>query len=226
MVIDAEDTDVVVLAAYVVYATDGILGIGRKKMVVDCRKLCSQEVAKVLIPLHLFTGADSVSGFFGHGRRTICKNAMDSVEARSMLSTLGTCLPVISSTIESMEMFTIRYIYNDHASKNLAEARANKWRKMKVKAMQRLPPDPDSHAQHVARVNYQVYTLLKCNEPDAPPYPFGHGWIMVDGICQQQRFTAPLLPTTLHHICTTAEQLKTHAEDEDVDSIADAESIE
>ena len=28
------------------------------------------------------------------------------------------------------------------------------------------------------------------------------------------------------HLCTTAEQLKTHAENEDADSIADAESIE
>ena len=173
-------------------------------MVVDCRKLCSQEVAKVLIPLHLFTGADSVSGFFGHGKRTICKNAIESVEAQAMLSTLGTCLQVTSNTIESMEMFTICYIYNDHVSKNLVETCANNWRKMKVKAMQRLPPDPDSHAQHVARVNYQVYTLLKCNEPDAPPHPFGHCWIMIDGICQPQRFTSPSLPTSLHH-CRTIE---------------------
>ena len=143
-----------------------------------------------------------------------------------MLSTLGTCLPVTSNTIESMEMFTICDIYNDHLSKNLAEARTNKWRQMKVKAMQRLPPDPDSHAQHVARVNYLVYMLLKCNEPDASSHPFGHGWIMVDGICPPKRFTAQSLPTSLHHICTTAERLKTHAENEDADSIADAESIE
>ena len=63
-----------------------------------------------------------------------------------MLSTLGTCLPVTSNTIESMEMFTIRYIYNNDVSRNLAEARANKWPQMKVKAMQRLSPDPYSHA--------------------------------------------------------------------------------
>ena len=127
VVIDAEDTDVVVLTAYVAHTTDGILGIRRKKMVVDGRKLCPQEVAKVLVPLHFFTGADSVSGFFCHGKITICKNDMESVVTQAMLSTLGTCVPVTSNTIESMEMFTIRYIYNDHISKNLAEARANKW---------------------------------------------------------------------------------------------------
>ena len=226
VVIDAEDTDVVVLAAYVAHTTDGILGIRRKKIVIDCRKLCLPEVAQVLIPLHLFTGADSVSGFFGHGKRTICKNAMESVEAQALLSTLGTGLPVTSNTIKSMEMFTIRYIYNDNVSKNLAEARANKWRQMKVKAMQRLPPDPDSHALHVARLNYQVYTLFKCNEPGSPPDPCGHGWTLVDGMCQPQRFAAPSLPTYLRHICTAAEELKTHAEDEDAYSNVDAESCE
>ena len=71
-----------------------------------------------------------------------------------------------------------------------------------------------------------MYTLLKCNEHDASPHPFGHGWIMVDGICQPQQFTVPSLPTSRHHILTTAEQLKTHTEDENADSIADAASIE
>ena len=151
---------------------------------------------------------------------------MDSVEARSMLSTLGACLPVISSTIESMEMFTIRYIYNDHVSKNLAEACANKWRKMRVKAMQRLPLTPIRTLSMSLEWTIRCIRYLNAMNPMLLHILLVMAGLWTDGICQPQRVTAPSLPTSLQHICTTAEQLKTHAKDEDADSIADAESIE
>ena len=63
-------------------------------------------------------------------------------------------------------MFTISYICNDHVSKNLAEVRTISSENESQGDAEAFP-DPDSHAQHVARVSYRVYTLLKCNEPDA-----------------------------------------------------------
>ena len=40
VVIDAEDTDVVVLSAFVGHNTEGLLAIKQKKGIINCRDLC------------------------------------------------------------------------------------------------------------------------------------------------------------------------------------------
>ena len=52
VVIDAEDTDVVVLSARVSHEIQGLLGIRRKKEVFDCHHLCSAEMSKIIVQLH------------------------------------------------------------------------------------------------------------------------------------------------------------------------------
>ena len=86
VLIDAEDADVVVLAAYASSIIDGQLTVKRKKEIIDCKTLCSREMAKivvplhvatgcdVVVPLHVATGCDAVSSFFGIGK----KNGMDT----------------------------------------------------------------------------------------------------------------------------------------------------
>ena len=62
VVIDAEDTDVVVLTAYASHTIKGKLGIRRKGTVMDCMSLCSAEISRIIVPLHVNSGADAVSG--------------------------------------------------------------------------------------------------------------------------------------------------------------------
>ena len=52
-VIDAEDTDVVVLAARVSPEIDGTLGIKKKKGVFNCAMLCSEEMSKIIVQIHI-----------------------------------------------------------------------------------------------------------------------------------------------------------------------------
>ena len=85
VVIDAEDTDVVVLAAYASHTIEGKLGIRRKGTVMDCMSLCSAEIARIIVPLHVNSGADAVSGFFGHGKKTILQKVMKSEYAQTLL---------------------------------------------------------------------------------------------------------------------------------------------
>ena len=73
VVIDAEDTDVIVLAAYVAHQINGDLGIKKKGDIFDCKSLCSKEVAEIIVPLHIHTRADAVSGFYGQGRNQFSK---------------------------------------------------------------------------------------------------------------------------------------------------------
>ena len=57
VVIDAEDTDVVVLASYVVHQVDGPLGLKRKNNIFDCSALLHKDTADVIISFHVHTGS-------------------------------------------------------------------------------------------------------------------------------------------------------------------------
>ena len=84
--------------------------------------------------------------------------------------------------MEDLEKFTIKFIYNDKHSKRLAEARALKWKIMKKKSTQRLPPDPDSFNLRAQRVNYQSYIFTNYMVKDAPPSPISYGWTIIEGV--------------------------------------------
>ena len=68
VVVDAEDTDVIVASAYATTVLPGDLGLKRKKSIFDCKQLTSVDMANIIIPLHIMTGCDSISSFFGIGR--------------------------------------------------------------------------------------------------------------------------------------------------------------
>ena len=88
VVIDAEDTDVVVISARVSHEIQGLLGIQRKKEVFDCHHLCSEEISKIIVQLHVNTGADALSGFFGRGKMSVAKNVMESGDIISLEGTV------------------------------------------------------------------------------------------------------------------------------------------
>ena len=202
IVLDAEDTDVVVLSAYVAHKLNGVLGIKKNKYIYDCKQLCTEAEYQSVIPLHIFTGFDAATAFFGHGKRTVYESVMKSAEARTQLESLGISLPVSQITIDSMVHFTIKYVYRDKVRKSVGEARSSKWRKMKRKSTLRIPPDLDSLCQKIQRANYQVNLLHNYDVSDAPLSPLDHGWRLVNGRCQPIRYTKPTLPASLTKIVT------------------------
>ena len=149
VMIDAEDTDVVILSAYVAHQLEATLAIRRKGKIISCRDLCSDDVAEILIPLHIRSGSDTTSGFYGHGKKTVYEKGTQTQEALSHLKDAGKTLPVTQEVLQQMATFTIRHIYNDKISKTLGEASALKWGQMKNKSTSRIPPDLDSHSLHV-----------------------------------------------------------------------------
>ena len=85
VVIDAQDTDVIALSAYVSHKVEGTLALLRKGVLIYCKFLCSVEMAKIIVQLHVSTGADAISGFFGHGKMSIMKKVVKSESARGYL---------------------------------------------------------------------------------------------------------------------------------------------
>jgi len=103
VVIDAEDKDVVVLSAFVglqplffcqPLLLEGLLAIKQKKGIINCRDLCPKDVADIIVPLHIFSGCDTTSGFYGHGKKTVYDKVTKSQEACSLLKQVGKQLSV------------------------------------------------------------------------------------------------------------------------------------
>ena len=92
VVIDAEDTNVVVVCAHVAHKIEGVLGLKRKKSVLDCKKLCTAD-ASIIVPLHIHTGADAVSGFYGCGKKAVFGSVAGSIEVRDLLKSVGSSVP-------------------------------------------------------------------------------------------------------------------------------------
>ena len=157
--IDSEDADIYVQLAYVAHKMPGLnIYKGKEKRFVDCRSLCSREMAEVIIQLHVMTGCDSNSAFFGVGKMKMFNKLQMTEEARNMIKLCGQSERITDSTIEILCTFIIKYVYNDSKSKNLTEARVAKWKYFKKKkSLARLPPDNDSLSQHITRANYLAY---------------------------------------------------------------------
>ena len=173
------------------------MGLKRKNNIFDCSALHYKDIADVIIPFHIHTGADALSSFYGHGKPSVFESAMKSQKALKLLSGLGKSHPVTSQTKKDMEKFTTKYVYKDETSKTHAEARAKKWDAMKRKFTLRIPPDTDYHHLKVIRSNYQTFIMLNFMDCDASPSPLQHGWNLQMDKYLSIRHTKPALPQRL-----------------------------
>ena len=167
-----------------------------KHALIDAQYLCSEEMSASIIPLHVLTGCDHNSGFYGASKKLIVDRLEKSNEAHKLLLACSTPLPVTQEVIRDLEKFVIRFIYGDTKSKTVGEARAEKWRTQKKKSTIRLLPDSDSLHYHLCRANYLTY-LLKHYQLQSHPSPIGHGWNLVNGLCLPVRSTQPPLPPSM-----------------------------
>ena len=231
VVVDTEDTDNYVQAAYVAHRTLGILCIKHKHQLIDAKCLCSEEMSQSVISVHVISGCDHNSGFFGASKLLTVGRLAKSKEAHKLLSSCGAHLPCPPNVISNLEKFVIRFIYGDSNSVTPGIARANKWRKQKKKSTMRLIPDADSLHQHLLRTNYLAY-LLKNFHLQSHPSPIGHGWHMVNGLCLPVRWTQTSLPLSIPKLNTevnrensyNGEDSASDSESSNSDSFIDSES--
>ena len=89
VVLDSEDMDVYVQAAYVSQHLRGDLLIKRKHELINCHDMLSKEVASIIIPLHVITGSDHTSAFYGHGKKPVLMKVINDPNARMLLERVG-----------------------------------------------------------------------------------------------------------------------------------------
>ena len=85
VVIDAEDTIVLVISAYASHKLEKDVNFYRRNKLIKCKSICSAEMASVLIGFHALIGADAVSGFYCHSKKTIYTKIQKNREGQQML---------------------------------------------------------------------------------------------------------------------------------------------
>ena len=85
VVLDSEDTDVYSQSGYAAHQLRGDLFMKRKPSFVNGRSMLPEWVADIIIPLHVITGGDHTSGFYGHGKKKILEKVMVSPGQDSFL---------------------------------------------------------------------------------------------------------------------------------------------
>ena len=72
VLIDSEDADVVVMWTYTASIVNGELAIRRKRNNFRAKELCSKEMSKIILPLHVVTEFHVKSSFFWHWQKNNC----------------------------------------------------------------------------------------------------------------------------------------------------------
>ena len=196
IIIDTEDTDNYVQAAYVSNKIPGCLLIKRKNTYIDAQSLCKQEMVDSIIPVHIITGSDHTSGFYGIGKKAVVDKVVKSSDARNLLASCGASLELTDETIANMSKFVIKYVYNDTSSSTPSAARAAKWRCQKKKSLTRIIPDSDSLLHHFKRVNYITF-IQKNFHLNKHPDPLLHGWHLDNGLCLPTKSNLQALPRAM-----------------------------
>ena len=146
-----------------------------------------------IIPLHVLTGCDHNSGFYGIGKTKVAERVKKSPDARQLLLSCGNNLQLADDDADKLIRFVIKYIYSDCKSATIAEARSTKWRLQNRKSLLRMLPDMDSLLHHLKRANYLSYIQKNFCLKDHPS-PLGIGWHMENNACLPTRSTLPPLP--------------------------------
>ena len=113
----------------------------------------SDEVALVIIPLHVIVGSGHASGFYGQGKKKLLQKVINDPGARELLGRVSENLELQDKVRDNMKAFVLSNVYKKRANATSGHARAFKWHKLKKKSIARLPPDDGSLDLHVERTN-------------------------------------------------------------------------
>src|SRR6267154_1985001 len=70
--------------------------------------ILSKELTYIIIPLHVITGSDHTSGFYGHGKKPVLQKVVNDIEARELLVREGESLQLggeVRANIKALILF-------------------------------------------------------------------------------------------------------------------------
>ena len=108
VIIDTEDTDNYVQAAYVANKVHGILLLKQKNRLIDAKCLIDSDMTDCIVPLHAITGCDHTSGFYGIGKIKVTKRVKKSPDVRKLISAVGENIMITDDDIQKLTKFRLQ----------------------------------------------------------------------------------------------------------------------
>ena len=129
VIIKSPDTDVAILGVclseHFTVNLYFLTGVGNNTRILDLKKVAShlgQSICSSLIGLHIFTGYDSTSAFYGKGKKKHFDLACKHEAFLSAFKDLGTSLDRRESTIKALEKF-VCHMYGQYKANDVNDAR-------------------------------------------------------------------------------------------------------
>ena len=126
-----------------------------------------------------FSGCDSVSSFYGKGKKKVLQTAAKKEEHLDAFTELGQKFPPSRDLIQKIKCF-VCHLYGNESVTSVNELRFMLFRGGKYEE-ESLPPTKDVLIQHILRANFQAYIWRHYHVPmlNLPPFT-SHGWLVVD----------------------------------------------
>ena len=136
------------------------------------------EQQTILLSVYCVTGCDTVSSFFGHGKRTAFRIMMQKADQFQPLGLLGSDEQNISKDVEMAATKFVGYMYGKTNCMSLNALRCQKTGQRNIQG-KKLPPTEDAFSLHLLRSAYQLLIWRQAaypspTLPDATAYGFEH----------------------------------------------------
>ena len=219
IIIKSPDTDVVIIALSHLQSIDAsiyfLTGMQNKVRILHLQEIAgtlSPEKCRALVGLHTFTGCDSVSAFYGKGKKKAFSVAMEEKSFVETFCSLGEHFDMSANLLDRLQRFVCKLYGVDLSSVN--EARYNIFCVSPKSLEHSLPPTKDALEQHSLRANYQAAIYRRAlSQWISAPTPAGRGWTVSDkeiSLCWMTKDPAPKDALQLIHCGCKSGQCSTN----------------
>lgn len=176
--------------------------------IIDLQKVTAAlgyKLCVALIGLHVFTGCDTTSAFYGKGKKRALDIASKNDHFLDAFCQLGSSFTLTHSTVAMLESFVCK-LYGQQ-TEEVNEARYKLFC-LSSPSERSLPPTKDSLNEHCKRCNYQAAIHRNClGQYICEPSPTDHGWKMTNNQLMINWSTTDQVPAQLlkfiHCSCQT-----------------------
>ena len=185
VVIRSPDTDVAIICLRFsqripkLYFQTGKRNLQRIISIDLMAEVLGTDICKSLIGLHVYSGCDSTSAFYGKGKKKAYDVMKSDPKFIHCFAGLGESFTASSELAEDLEEFTCK-LYGD-TSKDINAARYKSF--CATTSEKSLPPCKDALLQHIKRCAYQAAIHHRSLQQSInAPSPDSYGWSVKDGV--------------------------------------------
>ena len=215
VVIRSPDTDVAIIclrfsgAITNLYFQTGKRNLQRIISIDSMVQVLGTDVCKSLIGLHVYSGCDSTSAFYGKGKKKAYDVMKSDPKFIQLFAGLGESFTASPELVEVLEEFTCK-LYGD-TSKDINATRYKSF--CATTSEKSLPPCKDALLQHIKRCSYQAAIHHRSlHQTISAPSPNGYGWSVKDGVIDVVWKTKAAAPESLLKVvkcgCKTTKCIK------------------